>query len=945
MNCDGYCIYEVSPNTSSESLAPWINVENGNVIANPDISSVNFEASFEDFKPTSTYGWFYYLSNLTVSGTNLSHLNTSETKNMAYMFAHSFPTDCPYAETCQGHFLGFPNGFGSAAKDMNHMFSDTGSVTVSIFGIMTLPDGFGSQAEDMSYMFNNAVGLESGGGYMVPVIFPDYFGQNATDMSYMFNGAVTLGNVEFPAKFGSAAENMNHMFTGTKRLESISLPDGFGGNAKDMSYMFSACDISTPDSCLNNPRYTTLALPVGFGSKAENMEGMFYYHSNLAQISYRDGDNTIENAFPAEFGNLVENTSVMFSHTSGITTLKFPEDFAQNATEMQAMFNGATTLEHIYVPYGTDWCSDLTLSECATKTQDMFTGASLLPNYDNAGNRDYKDRHDGIKAHIGGKVIQNGTDQTTVYGYFEYIIPKAILETSGRLNFVYDTYTVNEVKSNVDNYIANYEATHGAINHYSCSGLCVFEVPQNTSSTSQVPWSNSDASIFMSNISSVNFDTSFKDFKPTSTNGWFRNLNGLENITNLENLDTSETKYMDYMFEHATSLNSLTLPAGFGQNALSMRDMFKGATYLNSLTLPAGFGQNAWSMTGMFEYASALEHIYVHYGTDWCSDLTLSECATKTQDMFFGAVQLPNYYNTDNGSYKDRHDGIKAHIGGKVIQEEETQTTVYGYFEPIVPKAILESSGRLNFVYDIYSVDDVKNDVDGYKTNYIATHDEIMTGGMNCDGLCIFKVPMNATEGSPAPWIVMSDDPTGIDFQDIQANPNIQTVNFEESFKDFKPTSTYSWFHYLTSLTEITNLENLDTSKTTNMDRMFMRAINLSSLTLPAGFGKNALTMEGTFSHTQALTTLNIPNDTTNPENNLGVKATNMMTMFSYTSIDTLNLPDHFGKEALDTNNMFIGAYIAEINIPNDSNPDNNFGNKTTTCMLCSMVAPPATHA
>ena len=52
-----------------------------------------------------------------------------------------------------------------------------------------------------------------------------------------------------------------------------------------------------------------------------------------------------------------------------------------------------------------------------------------------------------------------------------------------------------------------------------------------------------------------------------------------------------------YCFYSCTSLTSLVLPDGFGENALYLGGCFSGCTSLTSLVLPDGFGKNAVSLT------------------------------------------------------------------------------------------------------------------------------------------------------------------------------------------------------------------------------------------------------------------------------------------------------------------------------------------------------------
>ena len=84
-------------------------------------------------------------------------------------------------------------------------------------------------------------------------------------------------------------------------------------------------------------------------------------------------------------------------------------------------------------------------------------------------------------------------------------------------------------------------------------------------------------------------------------------------------------------------------------------------------------------------------------------------------------------------------------------------------------------------------------------------------------------------------------------FEEIDTNPNpdnddyepnytfhgcesIRKVVFDESFKDARPNSCYSWFNYCFNLKEIEGIENLNTSEVLNMKKMFYGCNNLTKV-------------------------------------------------------------------------------------------------------------------
>ena len=67
------------------------------------------------------------------------------------------------------------------------------------------------------------------------------------------------------------------------------------------------------------------------------------------------------------------------------------------------------------------------------------------------------------------------------------------------------------------------------------------------------------------------------------------------NVSNLIVADFTTMTNLWYCFAYC-NLYSLTLPAGFGQNATNLTQCFYETKYMTSLTLPAGFGQNATAL-------------------------------------------------------------------------------------------------------------------------------------------------------------------------------------------------------------------------------------------------------------------------------------------------------------------------------------------------------------
>ena len=97
-------------------------------------------------------------------------------------------------------------------------------------------------------------------------------------------------------------------------------------------------------------------------------------------------------------------------------------------------------------------------------------------------------------------------------------------------------------------------------------------------------------------------------------------------------VDMTAATDLSYSFAYC-SLTSLSLPAGFGQNAINLNSCFIGNTKLTPLLLPAGFGQVAINIYGCFLSCKSLTQLaipagfgqnakYIHYCFNSCISLT-----------------------------------------------------------------------------------------------------------------------------------------------------------------------------------------------------------------------------------------------------------------------------------------------------------------------------------
>ena len=140
------------------------------------------------------------------------------------------------------------------------------------------------------------------------------------------------------------------------------------------------------------------------------------------------------------------------------------------------------------------------------------------------------------------------------------------------------------------------------------------------------------------------FDASFRDFRPTTTEGWFYELNLLERIEGLEHLNTSQVTSMGWMFKGCGSLTSLDLSRFDTSKVTSMSGLFWGCGSLTSLDLSRFDTSQVTDMEEMFSGCESLTALDL-------SSFDTSE-VSYMRGMFYSCESLTTIYC--NSSWSDR---------------------------------------------------------------------------------------------------------------------------------------------------------------------------------------------------------------------------------------------------------------------------------------------------
>jgi len=318
-------------------------------VANRTTLRVVFDASFRDFRPTTTAKWFFCCEALKqIEG--LEFLNTSEVTNMREMFYR-----------CSGLTSLDVSHFNTQnVTDMYGMFyrcSGLTSLDVSHFNTQNVTDMYG--------MFLGCSGLTS-------LDVSHFNTQNVTEMQGMFLGCSGLTSLDVSHFNTQNVTNMGEMFSGCSGLTSLDLSHFNTQNVTKMSGMFSGCY-----------RLTSLDLSHFNTQNVTKMSGMFSGCSGLTSLdlSHFNTQN-------------VTSMSGMFGDCSGLTSLDLSHFNTQKITDMGYMFKGCSVLtsldlSHFNTQNVTNmfWmfqgCSALTTINSNTAWQCpqsvyMFTGCAQL---------------------------------------------------------------------------------------------------------------------------------------------------------------------------------------------------------------------------------------------------------------------------------------------------------------------------------------------------------------------------------------------------------------------------------------------------------------------------------------------------------------------------------------------------------------------------------------
>ena len=139
----------------------------------------------------------------------------------------------------------------------------------------------------------------------------------------------------------------------------------------------------------------------------------------------------------------------------------------------------------------------------------------------------------------------------------------------------------------------------------------------------------------------------------------------------------------------------------------------------------------------------------------------------------------------------------------------------------------------------------------------------------------------------------------------------IQTVVFDESFKEARPKSCYQWFYCFEGLTKIEHLDYLNTSEVENMREMFFKCTSLETLDLSSFNTEKVTNMLAMFEGSMSLRTIKLP------KGFIGSNVTNLNATFrGCASLTELDLSGSNAEKVKNMGNMFDGCVaLSNLNL------------------------------
>ena len=559
----------------------------------------------------------------------------------------------------------------------------------------------------------------------------------------------------------------------------------------------------------------------------------FYGCTNLTEI------NNLENLMTDN----VENMWGMFYGCSSLTSLDLSGFNTDKVKDMDSMFNGCSSL------------TSLNLSSFNTSLVGsmgyMFSGCSSLTSLDLSS-------FDTPEVEYMGWMFQGCSSLKTLdlssFDTSKVIDMGLMFSHCSNLETIWvsDSWTDNGNEGNLmfelcEKLVGGQGTVYDA-DHINASYAHIDEGATNpgylTDPSQPLPYAvlsenNTVLTFYYDNQKAAQGGMGLGPFTESTQRGWDGYAYNIQSIAFDESFANCTTiTSTKYWFAGITNLTTLTgLDNLKTENVTDMSYMFSGCSSLTNLDLSSFTTSSVTDMQFMFSQCSGLETIYV--GNGWSLESISSQ--QYGAEMFAGCTALVGGAGT---IYDPDHVNVDyAHIDGG----SSSPGYLSGAGQAAPYAALSDNNTVITFYYD-----DQKVKRDGMSVGPFTAYEE---RGWN------------------------------------EQSEIIEQVVFDDSFAEYKPTSTRYWFYNFRILTGIPTLEKLKTDNVTDMSNMFMYCEGLTSLDVSKFETSNVTNMWSMFNGCSKLTNLDVSKFQTTKATSLGYmfSGCSELTSLDVSGFDTSN--------------------------------------------------------
>ncbi len=783
-----------------------------------------------------------------------------------------------------------------------------------------------------------------------------------TDMHSMFQNCKQLTSLDLKMFNTGKVTNMSNMFSSCQSLKNIYVSNDFATTAVSSSDdMFKDC-VALPNWNSSNKADVTMAKDASDNGYLTNSDAevkpWVEYQASTGTLTFHYDKNTY--GYTARYDLPTKKTDNLWvtnneEYLKNITKVVFNEEFksvspttcagwflnmsalkeiegieylnTEKVTDMQSMFEGCKALTAIDMSkFNTTEVTDMNsmFKDCnvvadfdvsAFNTEKVTSMASMFENCDSIDKLDLRNFNTAKVTNTGkmfsgcgslAKIVvsKNFTkDQITssdnmFYGCttLPYFTSSAVDKTKAT-DYTDDQGYFNNIDNGSEAWVEYQESTKTLTFHFDR-----LKSTTTTTSSYYLPktgedagWNNlfndNDINKMFSPVTKVVFNKDFEDVRPVTCKKWFYKMAYLTEIDGLKYLNTSEVTDMSYMFAQCMQLTGkLDLSTFNTEKVTTMEHMFGQMGQTTEIDLSSFCTENVTNMNHMFQECGGLTTLdLTPFDTKKLTSAVMmfKDCSrltniTVNEGFTLDSVVIAND-NDASSSMFDNCGNLLNFDSNKTNKVKANDIRLGGYLNNVDLKAAMWAGYQSDTKTLTFYYDDTMKDV-------VATK----------------KMAFPTDDADPA-WLAYAS--------------SVETVAFDRSFAEARPTSTAKWFKGFNKLTTIQSLSNFNTSEVTDMSYMFNGCSAMTSLNLSTFNTAKVTTMSQMFHDMSNVTSINLSSFATD-------SVSSMDHMFDGCSALTkLDLTTFHTSKVDGAEYMFNGCSNLERIVVTDSL---RFGEKTT---------------